>query len=250
MDYNYKRCWRQNTKRFTGFRGTIVFQSSMKRYGMRRSVMADWPLILVLRVVLRHPAMTVVLLKHFDTQMPTLPSPWKHTCPSASGLVWKPNWFVNQWNLEFIFSEDFFTVSWPAWESVFCHAEVSLFSHQALHFKASWKETLLFGVRLFFGFFWNQWPPAVDCFLCQWWKSEGVLSAPQDVVSNIFTQTPEPNTWTKCTYKVPSCIVQCWAQGLFSAHRTCNTCSPHHFQLTCTTDACLKALLLSRDSPW
>lgn len=55
-------------------------------------------------LVLRLPATTAVLLKLFDAQMPTHTATWKQMCPLVSGLVWQPNIFVNQWNLQIPFA--------------------------------------------------------------------------------------------------------------------------------------------------
>lgn len=55
-------------------------------------------------LVLRLPATTAVLLKFFDAQMPTHTATWKQTWPFAFGLVWLPNIFVNQSNLQIPFA--------------------------------------------------------------------------------------------------------------------------------------------------
>lgn len=39
-------------------------------------------------------------VKTLNTEMPTLPSTWKQSCPFAPGQVWQPDVYVNQWRLE------------------------------------------------------------------------------------------------------------------------------------------------------
>lgn len=148
--------------------------------------MADWPFILVLQVVLRHRATTAVLRKHRDTRMPT----WFLLPENIPAFVWQANWFVNQvkscvfylWTLKCV-------QVWLGWECavVFCHKS----PHSGGFFPFSFfipikrcisklsKNAFSSGCLFLGG---NQWFPAVEGFLCQLWKSKGMLSAPEDVV--------------------------------------------------------------------
>lgn len=176
MDCNYRRCWREK-KGLVVWGEEFYFKAVWNINKMRRRVMADWPFVLVLQVVLRHPVKTRVLLKNCDTQMPTLPPTWKHTCRSASSIVWQPNWFINQWNLLH------FHVFWPDWKCAIAFCQESLCTEGFFFFP--WSTTfpsLTKMPSLQGGGFCNQWLPAAEGFMCQWWKSAGVLSAPEDVV--------------------------------------------------------------------
>ena len=157
--------------------GKMYFKAAWNINRMRGRVMADQPFMLVLQVVPRHPATAALLLRYSDTQMPVLHSTWKHTCCSASSLVWQPNLFVNQGKSCFLSLKTSTLSCSVAWLGVrcfaFCHK--SLFTPYCVS-KLSWK-CFLFRVGL-----WNRWLPAAKGFLCQRGQRFGSLSAPEDCV--------------------------------------------------------------------
>lgn len=87
--------------------GKTDFKAAWNINVMRRRVMADWPFILVRQALPGHAVTTAALLRHCDTQMPTLPSTWEHTCRFASSTLWQADLFVNQCNLRFSLCESF-----------------------------------------------------------------------------------------------------------------------------------------------